>query len=238
MDRIFSALLLSLLLLLQSYGVCGAPPQPRGKRGAQRWDARCPSSVPLPPACFWTGRRRRKKKYPTSVREAKELSQMFSQGSGAWRCVHICLLLCVRAAVGGLYGKGGIRSPGFRCSTSLGSLLSASLPSYALSYWWHSNSHPHGKRSHCVLVEKERIGQSGRCPLPQQLHTDPPGARGKFSVSVSQTTNLVVLFMDISQGICFHLSEKLIASLDFTLRTNYSIYIIIWNRFVGPKAHI
>ncbi|NXX45751.1 MATN1 protein, partial [Tricholaema leucomelas] len=30
MDRIFSALLLSLLLLLQSYGACGAPPQPRG----------------------------------------------------------------------------------------------------------------------------------------------------------------------------------------------------------------
>lgn len=49
------------------------------------------------------GRRRRKKKYPTSVRGTKELSQIFSQGSKTWRCVCFCLLHCFKEIVGGLY---------------------------------------------------------------------------------------------------------------------------------------
>lgn len=71
MDRIFSALLLSLLLLLQSYGVCGAPPQPRGKRGAQRWDAWCPSSVSLPPPCSGTGKETKEKEIPNISQGSK-----------------------------------------------------------------------------------------------------------------------------------------------------------------------
>lgn len=55
MDRTSSALLLS-LLLLQTYGVCGAPHQPRGKWGAQRRDAWCQPSTSLLPACWGTGK--------------------------------------------------------------------------------------------------------------------------------------------------------------------------------------
>lgn len=89
------------------------------------------------------GRRRRKKKYPTSVREAKELSQMFSQGSEAWRCVHICLLLCFREVVGGLHSKGGIRSapaPG-------------AAPAWARCSW------------------QEVAGQKGSSPPPSAAHS-------------------------------------------------------------------
>lgn len=107
--------------------------------------------------------------------------------------------------------------------------------------WWQSESHPHGKRLYCILVETRASDKATiACFL---LHTASfretfLGARSKFSISISQETNLIIFFMDISQGIYFHLSERLKARLDFTLRTSYNIYVIIWNRFVGPKAHI
>lgn len=92
MDRIVSALLLSLLLLLQSYGVCGAPPQPRGKWGAQRRDARCPSSTSLPPACFGTGKEMKEEEIPNTSQGGKgAFSNIFPRQQN----LDMCLLLPV-----------------------------------------------------------------------------------------------------------------------------------------------
>lgn len=72
---------------------------------------------PLPPChqpALGPARRWRKKKHPTSVKEAKELSQVFSQGSKSWRWVCFHPLHCFRGIVGGLHrgtAKGAAGQP-------------------------------------------------------------------------------------------------------------------------------
>jgi len=88
MDRIFSALLLSLLLLLQSYGVYGAPPQPRGKW----WGTWCWSFLSLPPACLGTGKELKEEEIPNvSQRNKRAFSSIFPRQQN----LEMCLLLPV-----------------------------------------------------------------------------------------------------------------------------------------------
>lgn len=68
---------------------------PSSQEVSGEFSGRVRGASPLPPChhpAWGLGRRWRKNKYPTSVREAKDLSQIFSQSSKTWRCVCFCPL--------------------------------------------------------------------------------------------------------------------------------------------------